>query len=247
MTPEDAAGAAAGPIGALGGAFMTARPTLKKGPELGFPKGWSFYFAGRGGVLGDVVPDVVAAAFGFFPPAFVREQWLVGRGVMEPSAAAAAYAEACQDWGREHLDGAEGLDRLVELLKIVVSEADGAGAPLFAGWRAMPLPEDVPGSAAQLLHVMREHRGAMHIMGVLTEGLTPHEAVMCGGGHGNVEFFQWPEPHPDPEPLYEQYNAAEEVTDLLAARAFEVLDEAERAELVDLLGAAQIKAFNLAV
>ena len=247
MTPEDTAAAVAGPIGALGGAFMLARATLKKGPELGFPKGWSFYFSGRGGVLGDVVPDVVAASFVFFPVAWVQQQWLLGRAVMEPAAAAAAYAEASQAWGRENLDGVHGLERLVELLRRVAAAADPAGAPLFAGWRAMPLPEDAPGAAAQLLHVMREHRGAMHSMAVLTVGLAPRDAVVASTGEGGAQFFNWPEPYPEREPLLNLHAEAEDITDELAARPYEALDEAERAELVELLQAAQAHAFDLAV
>jgi hypothetical protein len=247
MTPEDAAAVTAGPVSALGGAFMLARPTLKKGPALGFPKGWAFYFAGRGGVLGDVVPDVVAAAFVFFPIAWVQQQWLVGRGVMEPAAAATAYAEACQDWGREHLAGAGNLDRLVELLRRITSAADPAGAPLFAGWRAMPLPDDAPGAAAQLLHVLREYRGGMHGMAVLASGLAPRDAVVAAGGEGNAQFFNWPEPYPDRESLLDQHAKAEDLTDVLAARAFAVLSPDERQELVDLLQATHAHTLDLAV
>ena len=247
MTPLEAAVATSGPVGAVGGAFMLARPTLKKGPELGFPKGWAFYFSGRGGVLGDVVPDVIAAAFVFFPVAWVQQQWLLGRAVMEPSAAAAAYAEACQDWGREHLVGAPDLERLVELLRRVSSAADPAGAPLFAGWRAMPLPDDAPGAAAQLLHVMREYRGAMHGMAVLTSGLSPRDAVIAAGGEGNAQWFNWPEPYPDREALLDQHAEAEEITDELAARPFEALSEDECEEVANLIFGAHAHAFNVTV
>lgn len=246
MTPQETAAAVAGPVNAMGGAFMLARATLKKGPALGFPKGWSFYFAGRGGVLGDVVPDVIAAAFVFFPVAWVQQQWLLGRAVMEPAAAASAYAEASQDWGRENLDGAPGLDRLVELLRRVASAADPAGAPLFAGWRAMALPDDAPGAAAQLLHVMREHRGGMHSLAVLSAGLEPREAVVAGGGEGNAQFFNWPEPYPDREPLLDLHAEAEAVTNDLASRAYQALTEDERQELVALLETTQAHAFAAA-
>ena len=139
MTPEETAIAGAGPILDLGQSFMLARPTLKKGPALGFPRGWPFYFSGRGGVLGDVAPDVIAASFAFFPPPFVQQQWLLGRAGMEPAAAAAAYAEACQDWGREHLDGAPDLDRTVECLRRLAAAGEPAASPLFGGGRALPL------------------------------------------------------------------------------------------------------------
>ena len=235
MTPEATAAAAAAPIGALGGAFMISRVTLKKGPAMGLPKGWAFYFAGRGGVLGDVSPDVVAAAFVFFPVETVRANWLEARAVLDPIAAAAAYADACQDWGREHLAEVEDLDRLVDLLRRVVADIPPAGAPLFAGWRALPLPVDVPGAAAHLLQVMREYRGAMHAIAVLAEGLTPLEAVLISGGEGNAEFLAWHPPYPDVEGLHDKHRAAEKRTDHLAARAFTTLYDGERRELIGLL------------
>jgi hypothetical protein len=42
-------------------------------------KRWPFYFAGRGGVLGHVGPEVVHAVFYFFPFENVREQWATAR------------------------------------------------------------------------------------------------------------------------------------------------------------------------
>ena len=239
MTAADAAAGVAAPIASVGGRFMMWIPALKKGTALGFPKGWYFYAAGRGGVLGDVDADVVAAAFVYFPADVVRERWDTARTVMPPQQAALEYAAACQDWGREHLTGVPDLDRLASLLAIVADNADVAGATLFAGWRALPRPGDAEGAVAQLLMVMREHRGGMHAMTVLSEGLTPLEAVVVGGGEGNAKFFSWPEPYPDPEPLREAYDAAEARTTKLASRAYEVLDEFERTELVELVTAVQ--------
>lgn len=247
MTPEEAAVANSGPIYEIGQAFMLARPTLKKGPALGFPRGWSFYFSGRGGVLGDVAPDVIAASFAFFPVPFVQQQWLLGRAVMEPAAAAAAYAEACQDWGREHLAGAPNLDETVAMLRRLAAAADPGGAPLFAGWRAMPLPDDAAGAAAQLFHVLREQRGALHTMAVLTSGMEPLEAVVASTGHAGAEFNQWPEPWPDPEPLAEDYAEIEELVDELVAAIYEPFTEDELEELTALVGGVHAHAFNLAV
>ena len=237
MTPEDAASLAAGPINAIGGRFMMHVPTFRAGTAAGFPKGWYFYTTGRGGVLGDVDASVISAAFAYFPHDAIRERWELARTVMPPAEAAALYAQACQEWGREALADVEGIDRLVPLLQRVADAADAAGAPLFAGWRALPVPDDAPGAAAQLLMVLREHRGGMHTMTVLAEGLTPLEAVVTGGGVGNAEFFGWTGELPDPEPLRERYAAAEARTNTLAARAYAALDDWEREELVSLLEA----------
>ena len=235
MTPEETAAAAADPINALGGRFMMYRPTFRRGTEAGFPKGWYLYTTGRGGVLGDVDADVVAAAFGYFPRDWLRETWAVARGVMPPAEAAELYAECCRQWGRDHLAEVEGLDRLVSLLQRVVAAADVAGAPLFAGWRALPLPDDAPGAVAQLMMVLREHRGGQHLLTVLSEGLLPLEAVVAGGGEGNAEFFSWPPPYPDREPLRERFAAAEARTNVLAARAWAALSPEEGEKAVALL------------
>ena len=65
-------------MSAVGSHFMLDGNTYKRGAELGF-QGLDFYATGRGGVLGDVDADVVAAAFAFFEPGQVRTQWDAGR------------------------------------------------------------------------------------------------------------------------------------------------------------------------
>jgi hypothetical protein len=141
-------------IGKSGGAFMLHPATIERAGELGLQP-FPFYYFGRCGVLGDVDPDLVAPAIAFFPPALVAKSWRKGRAVMAPEEAAAAYAECCRTWGRTHLAEAEGLDRLCELGERVAGAVDATGLPLFAGWRGLPLPDDAPGRAAQVLNVLR--------------------------------------------------------------------------------------------
>ena len=118
---------------------MTAGTTYARGGELGF-SGIDFYVLGRGGVLGDVDADVIAAGFIFWNPTQVRAQWETGRGVMAPDAAAREWAACCAAWGEANLPDVDGVDRLAELLTTVVDEASPAMAALFAGWRALPVP-----------------------------------------------------------------------------------------------------------
>ena len=65
VTPEAAAEATAGAVGALSSHFMLDGATYAKGGEMGFD-GMDFYVAGRGGALGEVDGDVVSAALVFF-------------------------------------------------------------------------------------------------------------------------------------------------------------------------------------
>ena len=238
-------------IGALGGAFMISREAKAYAQETGFA-GWTPYMRGRCGVLGEVDADVVTSAVGFFPADVVRDAWEAGRSLPAESAAR-RYATVCQDFARRKLAGLADADadRLAELLEAVAGNADVVGAPLAAGWRAVPLPGDGRARVVQLAHVLRELRGGLHLVAVLSRGLTPLEAVLTSrsalipDGEGNARYFGWPEPYALPDDaVRERRTGAEELTDALVAPAFGVLDEAEGEELISLLGTASKVAFG---
>lgn len=245
------AAAVKGSIGNLGGAFMISREAKAFAQETGLA-GWTPYFRGRCGVLGEVDADVVAAAAGFFPPDVVRAAWEAGSAI--PAAEAAArYSEMCQGFGARKL-GALTDDEATRLAGLIEAVCDHAGvvpAPLFAGWRAMPRPAEPRGRAIQAAHVLRELRGGLHVVAVHTVGLAPLEAVLGNAtglvpiGEGNAEFFGWPRPYPAlTDDTRERRARAEELTDALVAPAFGVLDDRERAELADLLHRAEKAVFG---
>jgi hypothetical protein len=214
--------------------FMADPATREEGKRLGL-RGRPLYHLGRGGALGDVPAEVVVAAFAFFPPAVVEEHWNAARAVMSPADGARLYARMCNEWGRRHLERPESA-RVLQLLERVVDGAEGAGLPLFVGWRLLPRPDDVAGRLAQVLNVMREHRGSVHACAVAAVGLGPLEAVMAGTyGAANATFFEWPEPWPDPEPYSALWQRAEELTSAAAAPPYAILTDAERSELVQQL------------
>ncbi len=233
MDVETCVARTAQPIVSCGGAFMLHPDTTARGEAVGLDFA-SFYGLGRGGVLGDVDADVVISAFAFFEPGIVRGLWDGARTKMTPAEGAERYAAACADWGRDHLASVDGLDELATLLAKVSQAASPVGAPLFAGWRAMPLPDDAPGRAMQLMHVLRELRGGLHICAVLAAGLTPAEALMVGNPD-SMPLFGWSEPYPDPEPHRSAHAEAEAATNRLVAPAFAALDHSERERLVELL------------
>lgn len=239
MTPAECVAATKLPIGRGGGAWMLDPVTMQEGVALGLA-GFSHYVLGRGGVLGEADGAVVAAAFAFWPHDFIAAQWDAGRAVMTPAEGLTAYAESCARWGRDHLSGLADADRLMVLARRVADAAETAALPLFAGWRAVPAPDDGPAAAALALQVLREHRGALHAVAVRVAGLSPLQAVMAGpGGRRNAKFFRWPQsdeqPYPDPEPLRIRWEEAERHTDVMAEPAYAVLDESERDELAGLL------------
>lgn len=211
----------------IGGAFMLAPATAERGAALGLDFG-QFYALGRGGVLD---PDVVVASFGYFEPGLVRSFWTSATEKVTPAAAAAAYAEACQAWGRAHLGEVDELLATVDALERVVDGASTVGAPLFGGWRSMPRPDDAPARAMQLLHVLRELRGGLHLSAVITEGLTPLQALTLKHPE-QTALFGWSEGAPDVEPLRAQHVAADDATDRMFAVALEAMSGAERDRLV---------------
>lgn len=221
----------------LGGAFMTADATNARGEELGLDFA-SFYGLGRASVLGDASPEVIASAYPFIASELVIAIWSGAVEKLSPADAVEPYAEACRDWGRQNLAGSQGLDRLSELLQPIIDSAPAHWGWLFAGWRAVPRPDDSPGRTAQLLHVARELRGAMHVSALLNSALSPTEAVMVSGGAEAMAQYLWPEPYPDPEPLRAEHAALLARTDELFGRVSEAITAPERAELAGLLAAA---------
>lgn len=237
MTPDAVASATATAVSSLPSHFMTDPDTYARGAELGFD-GLDFYTAGRGGALGDVSGDVVAAAFVFFRPATVRDAWERARKVTAPAEAARHFAGAGHAWADAHLTDDADLDRLADLLGTMIVGANPAGAPLFAAWRDQPEPgPDRP--RARVLHrlnVLRELRGALHGAAVLAHGLTPHQAVSIRQPY-MLGIFGWGDPHPDVEGGTDQseWAASEAATDRALAPVYGSLDETERVELRDLL------------
>ncbi|MFE6922280.1 hypothetical protein ACFVAV_14645 [Nocardia sp. NPDC057663] len=226
----------------LGGAFMFSREVRDLGNTVGVPGFHGTYTRGRGGVLGDVDADVVSASFGFFEPEGIRAAW---ESVPLPAAdAAVAYLAACHDFGRRKLAAFDDAERLAHLLRRVVDAASSAGLPLFAGWRAMPLPDDARAAVVQLSHVLRELRGGLHFIAVTANGLTPLQAILIAGspmsdGPTHARMLGWSEPFEEvTEEMRTRWEAAEALTDELIAPCFEVLDAGERDELATLLTAA---------
>ncbi len=224
------------PVGYLGGKWMLHPEVLGPCRDAGYPRRYAYYVAGRGGVLGDVDADVVAAAFGFFEPSLVRKMWEVGVAVEGAAAAAARYGAACAQFGRSRLQGFSEAARVAELAEKVAVGVDAAGLPLFAGWRTQPLPDDAAGRAYFLINVLRELRGCAHLVAVVATGLLPRDAVLASGGADTAKLFGWREPFAELASIDKQ--PAEAMTDAIVTRLYSaVLTAVEAAELVELVTA----------
>lgn len=122
------------------------------------------YFASRGGILGQVRGEVVAAAFGVFNPDIVvpavEAAWQISDA---DSAVAARTSGAVAQLVRILGETPAGLPRVVELLERATAPLTFAGRPMFAGLRALPSPPDGIGRMWRLGDELREFRGDAHI------------------------------------------------------------------------------------
>src|SRR3954468_987558 len=114
MSDKTTAEATAATVSGLSSGFMLDGATYKRGAGLGFT-GIDFYFAGRGGVLGDVCGDVVASSFVFFSPTQVCAAWEASRQVLPRAEASAEFAACMSTWADAHLDDSLDRSRLSEL------------------------------------------------------------------------------------------------------------------------------------
>jgi hypothetical protein len=209
-----------GPIHDIGTAIYMSRDVFSWAAEWGWSNAFAFYFAGRGGMLGDVGPEVVCSAFGWFAPTAVTTLYEEGVEIAGAAVAAQRMAEAHARWGRTYLGDVKDLSDIVDVTETLVDGLEGSGLPLFAGWRAAARAEDDAGRAAQLMQILREWRGGVHLVATTAVGLSPLEAILTNEGAGQAKFFGWSEPFPDCESIRPKHDQAEAMTDQLSVASF---------------------------
>jgi hypothetical protein len=235
MTGETTATVTAAAVSGMGSGFLLDPATYAAGAGLGF-SGIDFYFAGRGGALGDTDADVVTAALVFFSPDTVRAGWDGSADVMPRLDAAKALADCGARWADEHL--ADGVDwaRLAELAGRVVAGASPAVAPIFAGWRRLPVPADPKQAAWHQLNALRELRMPRHGAAVLAAGLDVADAVRHHQPY-MVGVYGWSEA-PLADDVAERWDEAERLTNRASAHDYAVLDDDDAADFARLCEAA---------
>lgn len=242
MTPPtdratQTAAATAAAVGSVASNFMLDATTYQSAAEAGYG-GMDFYFAGRAGVLGEVGGDEVSDQIWLFEPDAVAAAWAASATVESRASSAQRFADAAAIWADAHLDpDALDYDRLAALAGAVVSAADATDAPLFAGWRALPEPNDARALALHRMNALRELRFARHRDALIAAGIDPLDAVMVRTPY-MAGIFGWPEPHPDPaQDVRDRWDLAEASTDERFGRDLAVLGVEEQAEFVALCDA----------
>ena len=205
------------PIHDIGTAIYLSPDVFGWAAEWGWTNAFAFYFAGRGGMLGEVKADVVTSAFGWFEPNVVKAMFQEGAAKDGAPTAAARMAEAHSMWGQKYFGEVKGLDEIVAVTEELVDGLEGSGIPLFVGWRDAERSESNAGRAAQLMQILREWRGGLHLVSTTAVGLGPLEAILTNEGPGQAKFFGWPEPFPDCEAIKSKHDEAEAMTDRLCA------------------------------
>jgi helix-turn-helix protein len=230
MDPRETAATIAPKTADIGSAFYFHPDTVATAKGHGLD-GFRMYFLGRGGVLGDVEPDVVLSAFGYFEPGLLAHMWNTAKAIMPPRDAARVYMAANHDLGRAMLADVAGLDDYADAAAAVVAAADVGGYPLFAGVRAEPVPADAPARAIHLGMVLRELRGSVHLAAIRAAGLTTLTAHAIKRP-ADVELFGWKQSPEITDDDRARHDHAEAMTNDMLAGSFDVLDEAGAAALV---------------
>ncbi len=223
--------------------WMLTKATDDKGVELGLESGRQFWICGRAGVIGDGDASVAAAALAFLDPAEVRRYWDSLPPQLPPRVVAEAYAERIFEWGDRELPqfGEATLRSVEDLSRRVIDAAPCSLGVLFAGWRAMPKPPSLGAQVALSTHVLREMRGAAHIAALNAVGISPLQAVLASpappprSGPEWAEHLGWTGPFEDPDALRAARDEAEDLTNEILARYFDVLSPDEVSELAGLL------------
>jgi hypothetical protein len=147
--------------------------------ELGFRTYWDGYFAGRSAPLGRVPAEVVHAAFYNFAEGEVARHLPQVWDTTTPEAAHAAREQGCVAALRRILGdlvGTPGLARAAELLAQASISAPTEGRFMYAGLRALPVPEEPVARLWHAANMLREHRGDGHIAALVSERIGGTEA-----------------------------------------------------------------------
>jgi hypothetical protein len=233
MTPDELIDAVCPRIRDLGWAYYFVDETGARAEELGLDF-LSFYFIGRGGVLGDVEASVARAAFGYFEPGLFTTMWELGRSRIEPRVAAREHFALAAEHGRRRLSDIGDLDDFCAAADRVNDAADDTALALYAGFKAEPMVDDSPGRAMQLLAVLRELRGSAHLLALRSVGLDtlvahaivrPNDLAMFGWSSDDVPGIT--------DADRSLRDEAEALTDRIVRPAYAMLDEAAQQVFID--------------
>ncbi|RNL77823.1 MarR family transcriptional regulator [Nocardioides marmorisolisilvae] len=147
--------------------------------QLGFRGYWDGYFAGRSAPLGRVPAEVVHAAFYNFADGEVARHLPKVWDTTTPEEAHAARERGCVAALRRLLGdlvGTADLARAADLLAQASVSAPTNGRVMYAGLRALPMPEEPVARLWFAANMLREYRGDGHIVALVSEEISGLES-----------------------------------------------------------------------
>ena len=146
---------------------------------LGMRNYWDGYFAGRAAPLGMAPAEVVHAVFYNFAEGEVARHipWVWGKTTPEEAIAVRerGSAAALRQMIGELADS-PGLERVTDLAARAALSAPTEGRALYAGLRALDVPEEPMARLWHAATLLREHRGDGHNAALLAHGIGGTEA-----------------------------------------------------------------------
>jgi hypothetical protein len=135
------------------------------------------YFTSRGSLLGQVEPDVIAAAFGVFDPLVVVPSVRYGWELTDAQTIFAARRRGAVAQLRRVLgDDPDGMKDVVRVFERIVEPLRPEGRPLFAGARAQwDDPAELMTRFFHLGDMLREYRGDSHVTAWVSAGIDATE------------------------------------------------------------------------
>ena len=243
MTAADQVERVLKPIQQFVRGWMTGPMADRLAADLGMQSGSDLWIVGRAGVLGDGDADVAAAGLAFLARDRVRAAWESLPAGITPRQVADAYTALCCQWGSTELARFDRprMARLDELGRQIADGADGSIGTVFAGWRAQAQPDDVNARVALTMHVLRELRGAAHVVAIHACGITPLEAVLASpapppsSGPVWAEHLGWTGPFNDAEGAREVRAEAERLTSRMLVPIYGSIGDGDLAEFAELI------------
>ncbi len=160
------------------------------------------YFASRAAPMGAVNTEVVTATFFNFNPVLVGDAMSDAWDVADPATWVDARLGAADATLRRHLGDAVDhpeMKRAAELARRAAGACWAAGRPLAAGLLSLGWPEQPHLVLWHAISILREFRGDGHVAVLVSEGVTPIDALLLHAGTGEVPAAvlratrSWPE------------------------------------------------------
>lgn len=135
--------------------------------DVGLPRYWDGYFAGRSAPLGTVTAAPVAAIFSGFAPSLVTRALPAVWSIASVEQVLEARALGAANTLRVLFPDEDATAAAADALLWIAAEADTIGRPLAAANQALPVDADPYRRLWQATATLREHRGDGHVLALV--------------------------------------------------------------------------------